>query len=349
MSGWRSGILAAGGTIRDAIAAIDEGSHQIALVTDEKDRLIGTVSDGDVRRAILRGVPLTTPVTEIVNTSPTIARTGDSRDVILALMKKTGYHRIPVIDENGRLVGLETIDDLITGQSDGEWVVLMAGGLGTRLRPFTEDTPKPLLEIGNKPLLETILDGLIGHGFGRFFISVNYRAKMITDYFGDGSRWGVDIRYIEEGHRMGTGGALSLLPEQPDGPILVMNGDLLTNVNFRHLFEYHRSQSCSATLCVREYETQIPYGVVDVRDHRVADLREKPSQRCFINAGIYVLQPDVVAELPKQQNFDMPFLIDQLISNGKSVAVFPIREFWLDIGRRQDFLDAQAQYSDYFS
>ena len=345
---WREALLGKTATIRDAIAAIDVAAHQIALIIDDDRRLLGTISDGDVRRAILRGVDLASPAREIMNEAPTVVRSGESREAVLALMKQRLFHQIPVIDDDGRVVGLETIEGLMGGHGDENWVVLMAGGLGTRLRPHTDETPKPLLKVGNKPLLETILENFVEYDFRRFYISVNYHADKVKDYFGDGSRWDVSIRYVEESRPMGTGGALSILPEVPTSPLLVMNADLLTKLNFRHLLDYHRDQACPATICVREHETQIPYGIVDVRDQRVARFQEKPIQRHFINAGVYVLEPSVVADLPKDRDFDMPKLIDTVMAKGEDVAVFPVREFWLDIGQHEDYAQAHTQYDQHF-
>ena len=205
-----------------------------------------------------------------------------------------------------------------------------------------------MLEVGNKPLLETILETLIGYDFQRFFITVNYKAEMVMDRIGDGSRWGVEVGYIEEDKRLGTAGALAHLPEAPTAPLLVMNGDLLTNLNFRHLLTYHVEQGCKATMCVREYATQMPYGVVDVENQRVTAIKEKPVKRDFINAGIYVLEPEVVANLPRDTALDMTSVFETIVADGGDVAVFPIREFWLDIGKHEDYASADGHYDRLF-
>ncbi len=342
-------LISEDATIGQAIAAIDWSDQKIALVVDDNVGLLGTVTDGDVRRAILRGVDLESPAREIMNRSPTVANSGDSDESVLALMKRERLHQIPFVNEEGRVVGIKTIDDIMADAGQDNLVVLMAGGLGTRLRPLTDKRPKPLLELGSKPLLETILKSLTKYGFRRFFISVNYKAEMVKAYFGDGSRWNVDIRYIEEDERLGTGGALTLLPEKPTAPFLVMNGDLLTNINFRHLLDYHHHQSCKVTMCVCDYENQIPYGVVGIENQRVAALMEKPVQRYFINAGIYVLEPEVLSQLPTGEVFDMTTLIDRLVADKSEVAVFPIREFWLDIGHHEDYERAAGHYRKLFT
>jgi len=214
---------------------------------------------------------------------------------------------------------------------------LMAGGLGSRLGELTKDTPKPLLKVGTKPILEVILENFISHGFHRFYISVNYKAEMIRDYFGDGSRWGVEIRYLHEHKRLGTAGALSLLPDNPTLPVLVMNGDLLTKVNFRQLIDFHNETNSKATMCVREFELQVPYGVVQIANHRLRAIEEKPVQRFFVNGGIYVLSPDMLQFIPEDSFYDMPTLFDEIIARGEETSVFPIREYWIDIGRADDF------------
>lgn len=346
MTNWRDTLVSPDNQLRRAVEVIDAAGLQIALVVDQDRRLLGTVTDGDIRRAILRGVSLDAPVTGVMNEAPTTAREQDDREMLLALMRQRKLHQVPVLDAGWRVVGLVVLDDLIGLQSRSNPVVLMAGGLGTRLRPLTDACPKPLLRVGSKPILETILDSFIQHGFFRFFISVNYRAEMIREYFGDGSRWGVEIEYVRESQRLGTAGALSLLPRMPQEPIFVMNGDLLTQLNFVHLLDFHHAHGAKATMCVREYELQVPYGVIETSRHRILDIREKPTERYLVNAGIYVLQPEVLELIPDGKLFDMPDLFRSVIGRGMETAVFPIREYWMDIGQMQDFLRANEQHAD---
>jgi NDP-sugar pyrophosphorylase family protein len=320
---------------------------QIALVIDAAGRLRGTISDGDVRRAMLRGVSLESPASSIMNGSPTVARPGEDRDALIATMRARQLHRIPVLDAEDRLVGLETLDELILPAQRDNLVVLMAGGLGARLRPLTEDTPKPMLVIGKRPILETILLAFIESGFRRFYICVNYKAEMVMDYFGDGSRWSADIRYIREPDRMGTAGALGLLPEKPHKPVLVMNGDLLTKVNFASLLDFHEAHRAAGTMCVREYDLQVPYGVVKLNEHRLLSVEEKPVHRFFVNAGIYVLSPEALALIPEGP-CDMPSLFEDLVKAGRETAVFPIREYWLDIGHLADLEKAHGDFDSLF-
>lgn len=345
MKDWKSLLVSPDATIKEVIRSIDRGAQKIALVVDEGIRLVGTVSDGDIRRGILKGCDLGNEVRQIMNTSPCVVGKFDGREKILALMRQKKVYQIPIVDDDGVLVGLEVVDTIFNTEKRENWVVLMAGGLGTRLKQLTADLPKPLLKVGDKPILETILDNFIEHGFSRFFISVNYKSEMIEEYFGDGSRWGAQIEYLREDKKLGTAGALGLLPEKPTAPVLVMNGDLLTKVNFRQLLDFHTEHLSSATMCVREYDFQVPYGVVTLDQHRIATIIEKPVQRFFVNAGIYVMEPEILEMIPHEVYLDMPSLFDKLVTQKRETAVFPIREYWLDIGRMDDFERAQLEFS----
>jgi dTDP-glucose pyrophosphorylase len=335
-------------SIRDAIGILDKSAIQIILVVDDENHLLGTVTDGDVRRGILKGLSLDDPVQKIMNDSPTVATTAEARESILTMMRRKRLHHIPVVDGDLRVVRLETLDEMIQSRSRQNHVVLMAGGLGSRLSPLTDDRPKPMLTIGNKPLLETILENFIEYGFGRFHISVNYLAEVVKSHFGDGSRWGVEISYLQEDRKLGTAGALSLLPERPVDPLVVMNGDLLTKVNLSQLLEFHSSHQVKATMCVREYDFRVPYGVVEFDDYRIARIDEKPIQRFFVNAGIYTLEPDALDLVPSNAYFDMPTLFEKLIARGEQTAAFPIREYWLDIGHLADYDRANGEFKQVF-
>ncbi|QHW32612.1 CBS domain-containing protein [Paenibacillus rhizovicinus] len=330
-------------SIIEALQIIDRGSVQIALVVDEEQRLLGTITDGDVRRGILRGISLESPLSLVMNREPRTAKLDMDRDMILSVMQYLNLRQFPVLDEAGRVIRLELIDELLQRNNRDNWVVLMAGGLGTRLGELTKDCPKPLLRVGTKPILEIILESFISNGFHRFFISVNYKAEMIKDYFGDGSKWGVEICYIHEGKRLGTAGALRLLQEVPSHPIIVMNGDLLTKVNFRQLVDFHVETNAKATMCVREYEFQIPYGVVQAEGHCLRKIEEKPTQKFFVNGGIYVIDQELMQMIPKDSFYDMPTLFDEAIGRELNTSVFPIREYWIDIGRMDDFERANRE------
>lgn len=335
-------------SIKRAIEVLGETSLQIALVADAEGRLLGTVTDGDVRRGILRGTSIEAPVETIMNASPTAVPAGTSRERVRALMQAKAIHHVPVVD-GGTIVGLEVIDTLLLTPEYDNWVVLMAGGLGSRLRPLTETVPKPMLRIGDKPILETLIESFRGVGFRRFFISVNYLGETIEQYFGDGARLDVEIRYLREEQSLGTAGALALLPDAPTEPLFVMNGDILSRVDLEAMLRFHVEQGVPATLGVRQYDFTVPFGVARIEGHRLAGLDEKPVQKFFINAGIYVLEPDTVARVPAGQRFDMTTLLDGLVADRRLPAVFPIREYWIDVGRFEDLQRATVEYGAIFS
>jgi dTDP-glucose pyrophosphorylase len=345
---WKQALVRPSVTIREAVKAIDDSKIQIALVVDENEHLLGTVTDGDVRRALLKGISLDDSVTRVMNTHPTVANQHDSQQQILAIMKQTTHRCVPVLDGNRRLVNVALLNEIIQSDQRDNIVVIMAGGLGSRLSPLTDQCPKPLLKVGAKPIMETILDSFREYGFRNFYLSVNFKAEMVKEHFGDGSPWGVSIRYIEEDKRLGTAGALALLPEVPTKPLLVMNGDLLTKINFQHLLDFHNEHQAKGTMCVREYDLQIPFGVVKIENHRIRSIDEKPVHRFFVNAGIYVLQPDTLDIIPGNSYFDMTSMFEKLVESGQETAVFPIREYWLDIGQVNDLEKARLEYGGLF-
>lgn len=345
MANWKKVVVSPDTLLGGVITAINKGGLQVALVVGPDDRLLGILTDGNIRRAILAGKTIEVPVSEVMNSKPTTVPPGMPIEELLALMRRTHLHHIPEIDEKGRLVGLVTLDELIGAVDRPNWVVLMAGGLGTRLQPLTDDTPKPLLAVGGKPILQTILESFAEQGFKKIFLSVNYKAEMIRNHFGTGERWGVQVEYLHEMSRLGTAGALSLLPGSPTAPIVVMNGDLLTRANFNNLLQFHNAQGAIATMAVREYDFQVPYGVVRLDGTRISAIEEKPVQRFFVNAGIYVLSPDALKHLPGATFFNMPTLFEQLIAAGEEIAAYPLREHWLDIGRLEEFERAQLEWT----
>ncbi len=334
-------------SIIETIRVIGDGSLQLALVCRD-GRLLGTATDGDIRRAILASVPLDAPISSVMNRSPITAPIGTSNLSALNLMRRHSIHQLPIVDAEGRVVDVKLIDDLALAKHSDHWVVLMAGGLGSRLKPLTDEIPKPLIRVGDRPILETVLSGFVKAGFGKFFISVNYKADMIREYFGDGSNWGVEISYLQENARLGTAGALSLLPERPNEPFFVMNGDLLTTVNFEQMLKYHREHQAFSTVCVREHSVTVPFGVVDFDDHRLLGIREKPTQKFFVNAGVYLLDPSVLDHLDGNEAVDMPTLIERTVIAGKPSVVFPLREYWIDVGRLDDLQRASDEFQRIF-
>ena len=259
-------------TIKDGLGVIDAGAMKIALVLDDEDRLLATISDGDIRRGLLIGLSLDDSIETVIFKNPTVCSVNDSREEILKVAIAKKLYCIPIVDEGGVVVGIEEVDELLKPVSVSNRVVLMAGGLGSRLRPLTDEVPKPLLQVGDKPILETIINGFAKYGFGNIILSVGYKAEMIEAHFGDGSKFGVTIEYVHEDKRMGTAGALSLMKDQLTEPFFVMNGDLLTNINFEHMLEYHLSNESIATMGVREYDFQVPYGVVNVDGHDILSI-----------------------------------------------------------------------------
>lgn len=348
MEEWRNVLVSPDTKIQETIKIIDIYSLQIALVVDRNDKLLGTVTDGDIRRGLLNGVSLVETVDHIMNKSP-ITITDDKDTVkILNILKKNRIRHLPVVDSTGCVVAIRRLEDLLNYPRTENWVVLMVGGLGSRLRPLTNSCPKPMLSIGSKPLLEIMLNNLIEQGFYNFCFTINYKGEQIKSYFGNGSRWGVEIQYIQEDRRMGTAGSLSLLPMGMDRPIIVINGDILTKLNFKQLMNFHIDHQVKATVAVLPHDFQIPYGVVKVNKDRLIGFEEKPVYTCFINGGIYVLNPEVLCKIPKNQYFDMNQLLEILLKNNDKISVFPIREYWIDIGGIDDFNQANLDFNEVF-
>ena len=344
---WQSHLIEAGTSIFEAIRVIGDGRLQIAIV-HENGRLVGAATDGDIRRGILARIPLDSPVSSIMNRSPITSTMGVTDEAALALMRRHSIHQLPLVDENNIIGDIKFLDDLLTTGQLENWVVLMAGGLGTRLRPLTDETPKPLIRIGGRPILETIIRSFAASGFSKFYLAVNYKAEMIEEYFGDGWKLGVEIRYLRENEKLGTAGALSLLPEVPTHPFFVMNADLLTSVNFRQVLNYHLEHAAPATVCVREHKVTVPFGVVLTEDHHLTAINEKPTYHHFVNAGVYVLEPQALKLVQAGRHFDMPELLQRLVDEGRRPAVFPLSEYWMDVGQLEDLRRASLDYDEIF-
>jgi len=320
-------------SLREVIEIIDRGAAQIALVTDAENKLLGVITDGDIRRAMLRDESLMSFAENIMFRDFRSLPSSSTNEEALAFMRRETLHQIPALDEQGRVVRLFLLEELVKPKKRKNPVVIMAGGEGKRLRPLTQDCPKPMLRVGGKPLLEIILEQCIDAGFQHFYLSVNYLKEQIQDHFGDGTRWHVQIDYLEETQPLGTGGALSLLPQKPTEPLLVLNGDVLTRVDYGRLLRFHDEHQAVATLCVREHTTQIPYGVVRMDDLHVLTLEEKPALSHYVNAGIYLLDPILLDLVPQGRFFDMPTLLEKAMQHQHHVSAFPIHEYWLDVGQ----------------
>ena len=345
---WQQILISPDASIQDAIKTIDRGALRLALVVDSQLKLLGTVTDGDVRRGLIDDVMLSEAVKKIMNVSPRVAGKSSSKAQLVALMESKGLLSVPIVD-NGILVGLETLQHLLHKEQYDNPVFLMAGGFGTRLQPLTNNCPKPLLKVGEKPILEIILESFISAGFHQFYISTHYMPELIMEHFGKGEKWGVMIHYVHEVEPLGTAGALGLLPQNVSKlPFIVMNGDILTKVDFSQLLNYHRESNAEATICVREHEYQIPYGVVNFESNRVTGIVEKPIQKYFVSAGIYVLDQSLVRSICNNNVLDMPDFLNQKISSEGEVSMFPLHEYWLDIGQMHDFQRAQSDYIGLF-
>lgn len=338
---WKNTLIKDDQSILEALRILDQGSLRIALVVDADMTLLGVLTDGDIRRALLKNFQMDSPVRDVMTTTPITASHLSTRKKIVDLMEAKQLLVIPLMDGK-TVVGLEQLQSARAARIYENPVFLMAGGFGTRLRPLTENCPKPMLKVGDKPILETTLLRFRAAGFYNFYMSLHYLPDMVRDYFGDGSKWDVNIAYVHEVSPLGTGGALGLLPDGlPDLPIIIMNGDLLTQVDFEMLLKFHMKNNSDATMCVREYTYQIPFGVVSGTGNHIVSMTEKPSYRHFVNAGIYIIGQDVLAMVKKNEYLDMPTLFETSIARDKETLMFPIHEYWLDIGRIDDFEKAQ--------
>jgi dTDP-glucose pyrophosphorylase len=348
MPNWKEILVSPVTSIFQTMEIIDKSTLQFAVVVDVENHLLGTVTDGDIRRGILKGLPLDTSIQYVMNPFPIYEDEGKNELYYKEKLVQKKLKQLPIVDKEKRVIQIIFSEEFKRLDLKENIVVLMAGGLGTRLRPLTNDIPKPMLSIGNRPILETTIESFKRYGFSNFILSVNYKKQVIRDYFQDGQFLGVNISYIDEEKRLGTAGALSLLSEKPNHPFFVMNGDLLTKVNYEQLLEFHNETNSIATMCVREYDYQIPYGVIEIDNHSLLSIEEKPVHRSFVNAGIYVLNPKALEYIPKNSFYDMPDLFKRLINDKQIVSVFPLREYWMDIGKIDDYERAKGEYYEVF-
>jgi len=338
--------LKAGDPVSAAISCIEASGGEIALVIDDAGRLLGTITDGDIRRGLLAGADITTPAQRIMNPRPHTAPVGTSTAQAAALLRRDKLEQMPIVDSDGVLVDLIIGDRIYRSPAAEHPVVIMAGGMGTRLLPITETIPKPMIPVGGRPILEVIIERLADQGFRSVTLCVNYLAEVIEDHFEDGSRLGVDISYIRETKRMGTAGALSLMPQRPILPVIVTNCDILTAVNFNQLLSFHYENNALATMGLNRFQYQMPYGVVEVKNHHILSFSEKPIYDFFVNAGIYVVSPEALDLVPSNIYFDMPSLFERVHVDQR--VAFPIHEYWLDIGRHEDLEKATREFEANF-
>jgi dTDP-glucose pyrophosphorylase len=332
-------------TIEDAIRSLNNSGRRICLVVDNQRKLVGTVSDGDIRRGLLNGKTLSTPCREVAQLNPLVVPAECSRAMAHQMMLVNKVQQIPEVGEDGVVLDLHTWEDLNSGADQDSIIVVMAGGQGIRLRPLTEDCPKPMLKVGDKPMLEHLIIRARNQGFKKIVLSVNYLGHMIEDYFQDGKEFGVQIEYLREKAPLGTAGALSLLPNKPASPLIVINGDVATEIKFDDLLEFHKRQKAKLTMAVRLHEWQHPYGVVTIDGSNIVGFEEKPVFQTRVNAGIYVLSPEALELLQANQPCDMPTLFERAHSRSLATIAYPTHEPWLDIGRQEDLKSANHNQS----
>ena len=341
MPAWRGTLLSLGSTFQQAIHNLDKSGLKIVLVVDGDSRLIGTLSDGDIRRAILKGFGLSDPVEKAINSTPLVVPAELNSSMVSQLMRANKIQQVPVVDLQGRVIGLHVWDSILPTSVHKNQMVIMAGGQGTRLRPHTDSCPKPMLEVAGKPILEHIIQRAKADGFRSFVISLHFLGHMIEDYFGDGAKHGVSICYLREESPLGTAGCLSLLDSRPNLPFIVTNGDVLTDVDYSEVLAFHVRHDAAATMAVRQHEIQNQFGVVRSRGLDIEGFEEKPVYRSHINAGIYVLSPGTLPLLEHGQHCNMPTLFERIKVQAGRTIVYPMHEPWLDVGRPDDLLAAK--------
>lgn len=334
-------------SIKDALHLFGmyNGSRML-IVRDKCGKFVGILTDPDVRRGLLKGLRLEDNISSIVNCSPITASINASKDELLNLASQHNIHEIPLRDNSGEIVEIVSVASLIKPTLYSNPIVIMAGGLGTRLRPLTNTLPKPMLRVGSKPILQIILERFCQQGFRNIFLCVNYKSHIIEEYFGDGSKYDLHITYIKEEKRMGTAGALSLIPNLKED-FIVMNGDILTNIDFTKMLAFHRCKHADATMGIREYSTQIPYGVVNTENEKIISIEEKPLLNFSVSAGIYILSPNVLSLIPQGEFFDMPALFEiSLAKQSYNALSYPIEDYWIDIGQKTEYEQANNEIKE---
>ncbi len=340
---WRKTLLTSDATLQQAIMSLDASAMQIVMIVGAEGELIGTLTDGDIRRGLLRGLEMHSPVDTIIHREPLVVPPDLDRDMVLSLMQANKVRQLPVVDNHRKVVGLHVWDDLLMPAQRPNTMVIMAGGQGMRLRPYTERCPKPMLPVGGKPMLEHIIERARAEGFQHFIIAVHYLGHMIEEYFGNGSRWQVRIEYLHEDAPLGTAGALSLMNPRPELPLVVTNGDVLTDIHYGELLDFHAHHRAVATMAVRLHEWQHPFGVVRTSGVDIVGFEEKPVIKSHINAGVYALDPTVLDHMRHQHRCDMPTLFTMLKEQGLRTVVYPMHEPWLDVGRVDDYAFANQE------
>jgi dTDP-glucose pyrophosphorylase len=340
---WRQAILPLDSTIQDAIRNLDQLAVRIILIVNESEELQGTISDGDIRRGLLRGLSLNSPIASIVHLNPLVVPPEVGRETVMQLMTVNKVQQIPIVNESRRVVGLHLWDEIAVPPVRSNLMVIMAGGMGKRLRPYTESCPKPLLHIAGKPMLEHIIERAKLEGFSHFVLAIHYLGHLIEEYFGSGERWNVRIDYLREESPLGTAGALKLLDPLPEAPFIVTNGDVITDIHYGEMLDFHTRYDAVATMAVRAHEWQHPFGVVQTEGVEIVGFEEKPIVRTHINAGVYALAQDALNVLTKGEHCDMPTLFERLQAEAKRTVAYPMHEPWLDVGRPDDLTRANKE------
>ena len=330
-------------SLQEATARLRGDRWGVAVVVDDNERFLSTVTDFGIRHALLHRVPLDASVSEALSPRPVTAQTSATDEEILDLLQTHRVRALPILDDGGAVVAMRSVDEFPSPPA-APVAVIMAGGRGLRLRPVTDKTPKPLLRVGSCSILERIVGGLVEAGVRDVFLAVNYKADIFHERLGDGASLGVNLHYLHEKAELGTAGALSLLPDI-DGPLLVTNGDIVTTVNFGRMVDFHRRHGAALTVGGVEHVSHVPYGILATADHHLLSIEEKPERREFCNAGIYVLEPEVLRFIAPETPLNMPTLIAQVIAEGLSVNVFPIHEKWFDIGGPAEFERILIQFA----
>ena len=343
---WQSLLVSSSNKLRNALEVLNQSGSNFLLIVDDSNTLLGTLTDGDVRRSLLDGKTLESSVTQSMNTNFIHCLETDSPSDVASLLINHGIKYLPVLNDKGELIGVHSGDDdyLVASRI----ALVMAGGLGSRLKPLTDDCPKPMLKIGDKPILQIIIERLVDQGFREIYISINYLGEKIRDYFSDGNSFGVNIHYVEETNKLGTAGALGLLPKSLSEPIVVLNGDVLTKANYASLVDYHQRNKASMSIGLTKQEMTIPYGVVHLDQEQVLSIEEKPTHSYYVSAGIYCISPSVFSSLAGEEYLDMPDLIQEQIDQKNHVIGFPLHEYWADIGMKSDYNQANITFKEIF-
>ena len=337
---WKSALISESATLKQAAENLTKSTLKICLIIDGDGRLIGTISDGDIRRGLLRGLTLASSIQEIVKKNPLVVPVGISKNLIRKIMAANQIQQIPEVDGENRVLALHTWDEFSAPKALDNSMVIMAGGKGSRLRPHTEACPKPMLPVGGKPMLEHIVERAKLDGFRNFIFAVHYLGHMVEDYFGNGSRLNVKIEYLKENEPLGTAGALSLLENKLNAAFIVTNGDVITDIRYGELLDFHIRHDAAATMAVRLHEWQHPFGVVQMNGLEITGFEEKPINRTHINAGVYALNPSALNALEKNMHCDMPTLFERLQAQSQRIVAYPMHEPWLDVGRSDDLAKA---------